>query len=44
MIWARSIASPVLWVAVLFFALMLAYVRGCERLGRETTDTTEKTP
>jgi hypothetical protein len=27
-----------------FFALMLAYVRGCERLGRQTTDTTEKAP
>lgn len=24
-------------VTVAFFALMLAYVRGCERLGREET-------
>jgi len=32
---------------VAFFALMLVYVRACERLGRDTTDTmdsTEKTP
>jgi len=25
-------------VTVLFFALMLLYVRACERLGRDTTD------
>ena len=31
-------------VTVAFFALMLAYVRGCERLGRNRTDTAEKTP
>jgi len=32
---------------VAFFVLMLGYVRACERLGRETADTsdsTEKTP
>ena len=32
---------------VAFFALMLVYVRACERLGRDTantTDFTEKTP
>ena len=27
-----------------FFALMLLYVRACERLGRDTTDQTENTP
>lgn len=27
-----------------FFALMLLYVRSCERLGRDTTDTTERAP
>jgi hypothetical protein len=27
-----------------FFALMLLYVRACERLGRDTTDRTENTP
>ena len=26
-----------------FFALMLLYVRACERLGRTTTDRTENT-
>jgi hypothetical protein len=26
-----------------FFALMLLYVRACERLGRDTTDHTENT-
>jgi hypothetical protein len=31
-------------VTVVFFALMLLYVRACERLGRGTTETTEKTP
>ena len=31
-------------VTIAFFALMLAYVRGCERLGRDSTDTTEKAP
>ena len=30
-------------VTVAFFALMLLYVRACERLGRDTTDTTERT-
>ena len=30
-------------VTVAFFALMLAYVRGCERLGRENTGE-ESTP
>lgn len=29
---------------VAFFALMLLYVRACERLGRDTTDHTENTP
>ena len=29
---------------VAFFALMLLYVRACERLGRDTTDRSEKTP
>jgi len=29
---------------VAFFALMLLYVRACERLGRDTTDRTENTP
>jgi hypothetical protein len=36
-----------LLVTVAFFALMLVYVRACERLGRDTantTDFTEKTP
>jgi hypothetical protein len=27
-----------------FFALMLLYVRACERLGRDTTDRSENTP
>ena len=27
-----------------FFALMLLYVRACERLGRNTTDRTENAP
>jgi len=27
-----------------FFALMLLYVRACERLGRDTTDRTENMP
>jgi hypothetical protein len=31
-------------VTVLFFALMLLYVRACERLGRDTTDHTGSTP
>ena len=31
-------------VTVAFFALMLLYVRACERLGRDSTDTTERTP
>jgi hypothetical protein len=31
-------------VTIGFFALMLGYVRGCERLGRDTTTDTEKTP
>ena len=31
-------------VTVAFFALMVVYVRACERLGRDTTDPTEKTP
>ena len=30
--------------AVAFFALMLLYVRACERLGRDTSETAEKTP
>ena len=29
---------------VAFFALMLLYVRGCERLGRDATDRSEKGP
>ena len=29
---------------VAFFALMLLYVRACERLGRETTDRSENAP
>ena len=29
---------------VAFFALMLLYVRACERLGRNTTDHTETNP
>jgi hypothetical protein len=29
---------------VAFFALMLLYVRACERLGRDTADYTENTP
>ena len=29
---------------IAFFALMLLYVRGCERLGRDRTDHTENTP
>jgi hypothetical protein len=29
---------------VAFFALMLIYVRACERLGRDTTDHTESNP
>ena len=29
---------------VAFFALMLVYVRACERLGRETTETTDGKP
>ncbi len=29
---------------IAFFALMLLYVRACERLGRDTTDHTETTP
>ena len=36
-----------LLVTVAFFALMLVYVRACERLGRDTAntiDSTEKTP
>jgi uncharacterized membrane protein len=31
-------------VTVVFFVLMLLYVRACERLGRDTTDSTERTP
>jgi hypothetical protein len=31
-------------VTVAFFALMLAYVRACERLGRDTPDDTETNP
>ena len=31
-------------VTVAFFALMLLYVRACERLGRDTIDRTENTP
>ena len=33
-----------LGVTVAFFALMLIYVRACERLGRDTTDHTETNP
>jgi hypothetical protein len=33
-----------LLATVAFFALMLLYVRACERLGRDTTDHTETTP
>ncbi len=33
-----------LLATVAFFALMLLYVRACERLGRDTTDHTENTP
>jgi hypothetical protein len=29
---------------VAFFALMLLYVRACERLGRDNSDRTENTP
>jgi hypothetical protein len=29
---------------VAFFALMLIYVRACERFGRDTTDHTETKP
>ena len=29
---------------VAFFALMLLYVRACERLGRDRTDRPENTP
>ena len=29
---------------VAFFALMLLYVRACERLGRDTTDRSENAP
>jgi hypothetical protein len=31
-------------ITVAFFAIMLLYVRACERLGRDTTDKTERTP
>lgn len=31
-------------VTIVFFALMLGYVRACERLGRGTTDHTDHTP
>lgn len=32
-------------LTIAFFALMLAYVQGCERLGRDTSDDhTETTP
>jgi hypothetical protein len=31
-------------VTVAFFALMLLYVWACERLGRDTTNVTERTP
>jgi hypothetical protein len=31
-------------VTVAFFAVMLLYVRACERLGRVATDEAEKTP
>ena len=31
-------------VTIAFFALMLGYVRACERLGRDTTAITETTP
>lgn len=36
----RDIAYIALTVG--FFALMLAYVRGCERLGRDSTDEAER--
>ena len=29
---------------VAFFALMLLYVRACERIGRDTRDRSENTP
>ena len=29
---------------IAFFALMLLYVRACERLGRDASDRTENTP
>lgn len=29
---------------IAFFALMLGYVRACERLGRKTTDTSAEKP
>ena len=32
------------FATVAFFALMLLYVRACERLGRKTTDTTDEKP
>ena len=31
-------------VTLAFFALMLLYVRACERLGRDTTDRTGNRP
>ena len=30
-------------ITVVFFGLMLAYVRGCEALGRSTTDDESRT-
>ena len=30
-------------ITIAFFALMLLYVRACERLGRDTTDRSENT-
>lgn len=30
-------------ITVAFFALMLAYVRGCERLGRDVAGSEERT-
>jgi hypothetical protein len=36
----RDVAYIALTVA--FFALMIAYVRGCERLGREATGEEER--
>ena len=36
----RDVAYIALTVA--FFALMFAYVRGCEQLGREPTDEEER--